>query len=157
MIRDGVGTCGVSDHVMDDVLAKFVVNCGGPPGGNYLVGYAGAGVESYRSPEMGPAGRGGHVGEHLGIRFGIGGSVGVILTPEDIRQASQGKRQMEEEVLEQAKRSRHATSTLQDALRRTPDGVRSQLNGYGVQRAHHWNSGPVQRGERVAQLVNAVG
>ena len=29
ILRDSVGTCGVSDHVMDEVWTKFVVNCGG--------------------------------------------------------------------------------------------------------------------------------
>ena len=94
MIRDGVGTCGVSDHVMDDVWTKFVVNCGG----NLL-----AAITSWDTRELG-LNRTARlrwalqdeaviVGEHLGIRFGnIGGSVGVILTPEDIRQAAQGKR-----------------------------------------------------------------
>ena len=160
MIRDGVGTCGVSDHVMDDVWTKFVVNCGG----NLL-----AAITSWDTRELG-LNRTARlrwalqdeaviVGEHLGIRFGnIGGSVGVILTPEDIRQAAQGKRpDLEEEVLEQAKRSVVVTraSTLQDALRGTPMEV-EQLNGYVVQRAQPLEI-PVPYNRalvRVAQLVN---
>ena len=160
MLRDNVGSCGVSDHIMDEVWTKFVVNCGG----NLL-----AAITSWDTRELGLnntarlrwalQGEAVTVGEHLGVKFGgFGGSVGVILTAEDIRHAAQGMRpDLEQQILEQAKSSFTVTrpSTLQDALRGTPMEV-EQLNGYLVGQAENvevpvpYNRAMV----RVARLVN---
>ena len=160
MLADNVGTCGVSDHVMDEVWTKFVVNCGG----NLL-----AAITSWDTRELGLI-HTAHlrwalqdeaitVGEHLGVRFSnFAGSVGVILTPEDIKQAAQGMRpDLEQQVVEQAKSSVIVTraSTLHDALRGTPMEV-EQLNGYVVRRAEDLEI-PVPYNRalvRVARLVN---
>ena len=160
IMAGSVGTCGVSDNVMDEVWTKFVVNCGG----NLL-----AAVTSWDSRELG-LNRTARVrfnlqdeaitvGEQLGIKFGnFAGSVGVILTPEDIKQAARGERpDLEEQVYEQAKNSVVVTrpSTLHDALRGTPMEV-EQLNGYAVQQADNLEV-PVPYNRalvRVARLVN---
>ena len=160
MMSDSVGTCGVSDHVMDEVWTKFVVNCGG----NLL-----AAVTSWDSRELGLN----HtarlrwslqdeaitVGEQLGVKFGsFAGSVGVILTPEDIKQAARGTRpDLEEQVYEQAKNMVVVTrpSTLHDALRGTPMEV-EQLNGYVVVQAENLET-PVPYNRalvRVGRLVD---
>ena len=139
LMRDNVGTCGVSEHVMDEVWTKFVVNCGG----NLL-----AAITSWDSREMSLNGTARirwalqseaiAVGEQLGVKFGsFAGSVGVVLTPEDIKQAAQGQRpDLEQQVLETAKNMLVVTrpSTLHDALRGTPMEV-EQLNGYVVKQA----------------------
>ena len=99
------------------------------------------------------------MGENLGARFGsFAGSVGVILTPQDIKQAARGERpDLEEQVLEQARNSVVVTrpSTLHDALRGTPMEV-DQLNGYIVKQAEELEV-PVPYNRalvRVATLVN---
>ena len=160
MLRDNVGTCEVSDHIMDEVWTKFVVNCGG----NLL-----AAITSWDTRELGLNNTARlrwalqdeaiTVGEHLGVRFGsFGGSVGVILTPKDIREVAGGMRpDMEQEVVEQAKKSIIVTrpSTLHDALRGTPMEV-EQLNGYLVRQAEDLEiQVPYNRAlVRVARLVN---
>ena len=92
MIGDSVGTCGVSDHIMDEVWTKLVVNIGG----NML-----AAVTSWDTRELGLQNTARvrwalqdeaiTVGERLGVRFGsFAGSVGTLLTPEDVKQARPG-------------------------------------------------------------------
>ncbi len=160
LIRDNVGTCGVSDHVMDEVWTKFVVNCGS----NML-----SAVTSWDSREVG-LNTSPHlrfalqneaimVGEQLGIKFGsFGGSVGVIMTPEDIKQAARGERpELEQEVIDQARKMDVVTrpSTLHDSLRGTPMEV-NELNGYLVRQADDLEV-PVPYNKalvRVATLVN---
>ena len=160
LLRDNVGTCGVSDSVMDEVWTKFVVNCGG----NLL-----AAITSWDAREIGLNDTARlrwalqdeaiSVGEQLGVRFGgFGGSVGVILTPEDIKQAARGERpELEREVVETAKKMEVVTrpSTLQDALRGTPMEV-EEINGYVVQRAQELEVlVPYNRAiVRVGRLVN---
>ena len=160
ILRDNVGTCGVSDHVMDEVWTKFVVNCGG----NLL-----AAVTSWDTRELSLNNTARlrwslqdeaiTVGENLGVRFGsFAGSVGVILTPDDIKQAARGMRpDLEQDVVEQAKISVVVTrpSTMQDALRGTPMEV-EQLNGYVVRQAEGLEVPvPYNRAiTRVARLVN---
>ena len=160
MLRDNVGTCGVSDHVMDEVWTKFVVNCGG----NLL-----AAITSWDTRELSL-----HntarlrwalqaeaitVGENLGIKFGsFAGSVGVVLTPEDIKAAAQGLRpDLEEQVIEQNKKTTIVTrpSTLHDALRGTPMEV-EEMNGLVVREAEELEV-PVPYNRalvRVGRLVN---
>ena len=120
MIGDNVGTCGVSDSIMDEVWTKFVVNCGG----NLL-----AAITSWDTRELGIndtarlrwklQAEAITVAERLGYKLrSFAGSVGVVLTSEDIRQASEGQRpDLEQQVLEQAKESIIVTrpSTLHDA------------------------------------------
>ena len=160
MLRDNVGTCGVSAHIMDEVWTKFVVNCGG----NVL-----AAITSWDTRELSLN----HtarlrwalqeeaisVGEQLGVQFaGFGGSVGVVLTAEDIRQAARGMRpDLERVVVERAESAVVVTrpSTLHDALRGTPMEV-EQINGYVVQQAENLEI-PVPHNRaivRVARLVN---
>ena len=160
MLRDCCGTCGVSEHVMDEVWTKFVVNCGG----NML-----GAITSWDSRELvlnntarlrwSLQSEAISVGEQVGVRLGsFGGSVGVILTAEDIRQAAQGLRpDLEEQVIEQAKKNVVVTrpSTLHDALRGTPMEV-EELNGYVVKQAEPLEI-PVPYNRaivRVARLVN---
>jgi 2-dehydropantoate 2-reductase len=160
MLRGCVGTCGVSDHIMDEVWTKFVVNCGG----NLL-----AAITSWDTRELSLAGTARlrwalqdeaiTVGERLGVKFGgFGGSVGVILTPQDVKEAAQGQRpDLEQQVLEGAKKMVRVTrpSTLHDALRGTPMEV-EELNGYLVARAEALEV-PVPYNRalvRVARLVN---
>ena len=160
MLRETVGTCGVSDHIMDEVWTKFVVNCGG----NLL-----GAVTSWDTRETvlnhtvrlrwALQAEAINVGEHLGVRFGsFGGSIGVVLNAEDIRQAAMGMRpDLEQQVVEQAKNSVIVTraSTLHDALRGTPMEV-EQLNGYVVRRAEDLEIRvPYNRAMvRVARLVD---
>ena len=160
ILRDNVGTCGVSHPIMDEVWTKFVVNCGG----NLL-----AAITSWDSRELGLH----HtarlrwalqdeaisVAENLGAKLGsFGGSIGVILTSEDVKQAARGMRpDLEEQVVEQAKNSIVVTrpSTVHDALRGTPMEV-EELNGYVVQEAEKMEL-PVPYNRalvRVARLVN---
>ena len=160
ILNGSVGTCGVSDNVMDEVWTKFVVNCGG----NLL-----AAVTSWDSRELGLNNTARlrwalqsetiTVGENMGVSFGnFAGSVGVILTAEDIKQASQGQRpDLEERVLEQARNMMVVTrpSTLHDALRGTPMEV-EELNGYVVRQGDNLEI-PVPHNKalvRVARLVN---
>ena len=160
MIRGSVGTCGVSDHVMDEVWTKFVVNCGG----NLL-----AAITSWDSREMGLNNTARlrwtiqseaiEVGEQMGVTFGsFAGSVGVIMTPQDVRDAAQGKRpDLEEAVVETAKKMISVTrpSTLQDALRGTPMEV-DEINGFVVRQGKDLEI-PVPHNRalvRVATLVN---
>nr|ABZ06468.1 putative Ketopantoate reductase PanE/ApbA [uncultured marine microorganism HF4000_010I05] len=85
MMRRSVGTCGVSEHIMDEVWTKFVVNCGG----NLL-----AAITSWDSREMGLNNTARlrwalqseaiEVGEQMGVTFrSFAGSVGVIMTPQE--------------------------------------------------------------------------
>lgn len=160
ILRDNVGTCGVSDHIMDEVWTKFVVNCGG----NLL-----AAITSWDARELGLH----HtarlrwalqdeaitVAENLGAKLGsFGGSIGVVLTSEDVKQAARGMRpDLEEQVVEQAKSSIVVTrpSTVHDALRGTPMEV-EELNGHVVQEAVKLEVAvPYNRAlVRVARLVN---
>ena len=160
IMNESVGTCGVSDHVMDEVWTKFVVNCGG----NLL-----AAVTSWDARELGLNHTGRlrwalqseaiAVGEQLGITFGsFAGSVGVVLTVDDIKRAAEGLRpDLEEAVVEQARNSDIVTrpSTLHDALRGTPMEV-EQINGYVVSQAKELEiQVPYSRAiTRVARLVN---
>ena len=160
MLSDNVGTCGVSERIMDEVWTKFVVNCGG----NLL-----GAITSWDTREMtlnnisrlrwALQDEAITVGENLGIRFGsFGGSVAVILTAEDIRQAARGMRpDLESQVVEAAQKSIVVTrpSTLHDALRGTPMEV-EQLNGYVVRQAEELEI-PVPYNRalvRVARMVN---
>jgi len=160
MLGDSVGTCGVSDHIMDEVWTKLVVNIGG----NML-----AAVTSWDTRELGLQNTARlrwalqdeaiTVGEGLGVRFGsFAGSVGTILTPEDVKQAAQGMRpDLEEDVLDQARKavSVSRASSLHDALRGTPMEV-EQLNGFIVSQAEELEI-PVPYNRalvRVARLVN---
>ena len=160
IIRECVGTCGVSDHVMDEVWTKFVVNCGG----NLL-----AAVTSWDTRELSLNNTARlrwalqdeaiTVGENLGIKFGnFAGSVGVVLTPADIKAASRGERpDLEAGVIEQAKKQTIVTrpSTLHDALKGTPMEV-EELNGYLVKQADELEV-PVPYNKalvRVGRLVN---
>ena len=160
LLRDNVGTCGVSANVMDEVWTKFVVNCGG----NLL-----AAVTSWDTRELALNGttrlrwalqaEAIAVGEQLGVKFGsFGGSVGIVLGPEDIRQAARGERpDLEEQVLETAKKSVVVVrpSTIHDALRGTPMEV-EELNGYVVVQGSELEVPvPYNRAiTRVARLVN---
>ena len=160
MLNDSVGTCGVSDSVMDEVWTKLVVNCGG----NML-----AAVTSWDTRELGLNNTARlrwalqdeaiTVGEDLGVKFGkFAGSVGVVLTTEDIKKAANGLRpELEERVLEQARNSISVSrpSSLHDALRGTPMEV-EELNGYVVRQAGELEiSVPYNRAlVRVARLVN---
>ena len=160
MLRGSVGTCGVSEHVMDEVWTKFVVNCGG----NLL-----AAVTSWDSREMGLnktarlrwaiQSEAIEVGEQLGVKFGsFAGSIGLIMTPQDVRDAALGKRpDLEEEVVEAAKKMISVTrpSTLHDALRGTPMEV-DEINGFVVRQGRDLEI-PVPYNRalvRVATLVN---
>ena len=160
MLRDHVGTCGVSDHIMDEVWTKFVVNCGG----NLL-----AAITSWDTRELSLnhtarlrwalQNEAIKVCEQTGIKVGnVGGSVGVILTAEDIKQAAQGLRpDLEEEVVERAKSSVIVTrpSSMHDALRGTPIEV-EELNGHVLRLAEELEM-PVPYNRalvRVARLVN---
>ena len=160
MIRDSVGTCHVSDHIMDEVWTKFVVNCGG----NLL-----AAITSWDTRELTLNGTARlrwalqaeaiAVGEQLGIKFGgFGGSLGVVLTAPDVREAAAGRRpDLEAQVVEQAIAMTRVTrpSTLHDALRGTPMEV-EQINGYVVARAEELEI-PVPYNRaivRVARLVD---
>ncbi len=160
MFRESVGTCEVSDHVMDEVWTKFIVNCGG----NLL-----AAITSWDTRELTLNGTARlrwalqaeaiAVGEQLGIKFGgFGGSVGVIFSAQDVKEAAAGSRpDLEELVVEQAKAMTRVTrpSTLHDALRGMPMEV-EQLNGYVVERAEQLEiPTPYNRAiVRVARLVN---
>lgn len=160
MIRGSVGTCKLSEHVMDEVWTKFVVNCGG----NLL-----AAVTSWDSREMGLNNTARlrwalqseaiEIGEQLGVSFGsFAGSVGVILTPQDVKEASLGKRpDLEEAVIEAARKMISVTrpSTLHDALRGTPMEV-EEINGFVVQQGRDLEiQVPHNRAlVRVATLVN---
>ena len=160
MLRAGVGTCGVSEHVMDEVWTKFVVNCGA----NLL-----AAVTSWDSREMGLNNTARlrwalqseaiAVGEQLGATFGsFAGSIGLILTPQDVKDAAMGKRpDLEEGVVEAAKKTITVTrpSTLQDALRGTPMEV-EEINGFVARQGKDLEI-PVPYNRalvRVATLVN---
>ena len=160
LLRGSVGTCGVSDRVMDEVWTKFVVNCGG----NLL-----AAVTSWDSRELGLnktarlrwtlQSEAIEVGEQLGATFGsFAGSVGVILTPQDVKDAAMGLRpDLEEAVVETAKKMVSVTrpSTLHDALRGTPMEV-EELNGFVVRQGRELEI-PVPHNRalvRVATLVN---
>ena len=160
LIRDNVGGCEVSDHIMDDVWTKWVGNCGG----NLL-----AAITSWDNRELGLR----HtarlrwalqaeaitVCEQLGVKLGqFLGVGGEVLTKEDIEQAAQGMRpDLEEQIQEQAKNMVIVTpaSTLHDALRGTPMEVET-LNGYVVKRAEDLEI-PVPYNRalvRVARLVD---
>ena len=161
ILRDSnVGSVGVSDHVMDEVWTKFVVNSGG----NLL-----AAITSWDSRELGLNNTARlrwalqdeviTVGDQLGVKFGnFAGSIGVVLTPNDIKQAAKGLRpDLEQQVMEEARNAISVTrpSTLQDALRGTPMEV-EQLNGYAVHQAETLEV-PVPYNRalvRVARLVN---
>ena len=160
MLGGSVGTCGVSDNVMDEVWTKFVVNCGG----NLL-----AAITSWDSREMGLNNTARlrwtiqseaiEVGEQLGAAFGsFAGSVGVIMTPQDVRDAALGKRpDLEDAVVETAKNMISVTrpSTLHDALRGTPMEV-EEINGFVVRQGKDLEI-PVPYNRalvRVATLVN---
>ena len=87
VLRQGVGTCEASPHVMNEVWTNLVVNCGG----NLL-----ASITSWDTRELSlnhtarlrwslqseAVAVGEHTRRHL--RVGSGGSIGVILTAEDI-------------------------------------------------------------------------
>ena len=160
MRESGVGTVGVSPHIMDEVWTKFVVNSGG----NLL-----AAITSWDSRELSLNNTARvrwalqeeviTVGEQLGINFGsFAGSVGVVLTADDVRRAAAGERpDLERQVREEALKSTSVTrpSTLQDALRGTPMEV-EELNGYAVRRAGELEV-PVPHNRalvKVARLVN---
>ena len=160
MIGDSVGTCGVSDHIMDEVWTKLVVNIGG----NML-----AAVTSWDTRELGLQNTARvrwalqdeaiTVGERLRVRFGsFAGSVGTLLTPEDVKQAARGMRpDLDEQVLDLARKSVSVSraSSLHDALRGTPMEV-EQLNGFIVSQAEELEV-PVPYNRalvRVARLVN---
>ena len=160
VLRQGVGTCEASPHVMNEVWTKLVVNCGG----NLL-----AAITSWDTRELSLnhtarlrwslQSEAVAVGQHHGATFGgFGGSVGVILTAEDVKQAAQGLRpDLEEEVLERARKAVVVTrpSTLHDALRGTPMEV-EELNGYIVRQAEEMElQAPYNRAiVRVGRLVN---
>lgn len=160
ILRGSVGTCGVSAHIMDEVWTKLVVNCGA----NLM-----AAITSWDTREMGINGTARlrwalqaeavAVGEQIGIKFGnFGGSIGVLLNAEDVKQAAKGMRpELEQQVVETAHKMTQVTrpSALHDALRGTPMEV-EELNGYVVRRAEELevlvphNKAIV----RVARLVN---
>ena len=160
ILRECVGTCGVSDHIMDEVWTKLVVNCGA----NLM-----AAITSWDTREMGLNGTARlrwalqseavAVGEQLGVKFGsFGGSIGVRLNAEDVKQAAKGMRpELESQVVDTAHNMKVVTrpSALHDALRGTPMEV-EELNGYVVRQAEElevlvpYNRAVV----RVARLVN---
>ena len=160
IMRESVGTCKVSEKIMDEVWTKFVVNCGG----NLL-----SAVTSWDSREMGLndtarlrwalQSEAIEIGEQLGISFGnFAGSVGVILTARDVKEAALGKRlDLEKAVVEAAKKMISVTrpSTLHDALRGTPMEV-DEINGFVVQQGRDLEiQVPYNRAlVRVATLVN---
>lgn len=160
LLRDNVGTCGVSENVMDEVWTKFVVNCGS----NLL-----AAITSWDSRELTLNGTARlrwalqaeaiAVAEQLGMKLGnFAGSVGLVLGAEDIRQAARGERpDLEESVTNAAYNMKSVTrpSTLHDALRGTPMEV-EELNGFIVKQAADLEVAvPYNRAVvRVARLVN---
>ncbi len=160
IMNEDLGTCGVSDNIMDEVWTKFVVNCGS----NLL-----AAITSWDSREITLNGCSRYrwalqaeaiaVAEQLGMNLGnFAGSVGVVLGAEDIRQAAAGERPDLEEATRQAAyntKSVTRPSTLHDALRGTPMEV-EQLNGVVVEKAADLEVPvPYSRAVvRVARLVN---
>ena len=119
LLRDNVGTCGVSENVMDEVWTKFVVNCGS----NLL-----AAITSWDTRELTLNGTARlrwalqaeaiAVAEQVGMKLGdFAGSVGVVLGAEDIRQAARGERpDLEESVTNAANQSPgHPLSTTLSA------------------------------------------
>ena len=160
IMNENVGTCGVSENIMDEVWTKFVVNCGS----NLL-----AAITSWDSREMTLNGCSRYrwafqaeaiaVAEQLGMKLrNFAGSVGVVLGAEDIRQAARGERaDLEESVTNAAYNMKSVTrpSTLHDALRGTPMEV-EELNGYVVKQAAELEVPvPYSRAvTRVARLVN---
>ena len=160
IMNENVGTCGVSENIMDEVWTKFVLNCGS----NLL-----AAITSWDSREITLNGCSRYrwalqaeaitVAEQLGMKLGnVGGSVGVVLGAEDIRQAARGERpDLEESVTNAAYNMKSVTrpSTLHDALRGTPMEV-EELNGFVVKQAADLEVPvPYSRAVvRVARLVN---
>ena len=160
VMNEDLGTCGVSDNIMDEVWTKFVVNCGS----NLL-----AAITSWDSREIILNGCSRYrwalqaeaiaVAEQLGMKLGnFAGSVGIVLGADDIKQAAAGERPDLEEAARQAAyntKSVTRPSTLHDALRGTPMEV-EQLNGAVVEKAADLEVPvPYSRAVvRVARLVN---
>ena len=132
IIRDSIGTVGVSASIMDAVWTKFTANCGA----NLL-----AAITSWDGRELVLNGcsryRWGLQAEVIELAQALGYEIETQISVDDLKLAASGLLpDLESAAIEQAKVLDVVTrsSTLHDALRGTPMEV-DQLNGYVVKQA----------------------